>query len=458
MTTQNVSANAHEEIKIAARIERLPYSPWHIKMRVILGVATFFDAFDALAIAYVLPQLLGEWKFSPAQIGPLFSIGFAGQAIGALLFGWLAERYGRVRMTMVTVLIFAIMSLLCANAQNYDQLFWYRFVQGIGLGGEVPLAAAYINEIAKSKGRGRFFLFYEAVFPAGLLVVALAAAWIVPTYGWRWMFYIGAIPAFIVIVMRVWCPESPRWLISRGRQAEAEEAMARIEAAVSRNGARPLPPIPDLAVPPAKPRTSILELFQSIYLKRTVIVSLLWICAYMVTYGLMVWLPTLYRTMYNLSVQDSINYSLLMQVMSLISFLVAASVIDRVGRKRMFAFCFIVGSLPLFALWYLQGGTADSVRILAALSMLFISVCSGALYLYVPELYPTRMRALGTAWSTFWLRTASIFGPLIVGWILPIGGTAGVFLFVGLVALAGGIICTIFAEETAGKVLEEISP
>ncbi|MBN9081453.1 MAG: hypothetical protein BGP04_24520 [Rhizobiales bacterium 62-17] len=451
-------ATAQDEIKIAARIERLPYSPWHVRMRVILGVATFFDAFDALAIAYIVPQLLGEWKFSPAQIGPLFSIGFAGQAIGALLFGWLGERYGRVRMTMVTVLIFAIMSLVAAHAQNYEQLFWCRFVQGIGLGGEVPLAAAYINEIAKAKGRGRFFLFYEAVFPAGLLAVALLASWIVPTYGWRWMFYIGAIPAFIVIAMRMWCPESPRWLASRGRQAEAEASMAKIEAAVSANGARPLPPVPDLPVPPAKASLGIMELFQGIYLIRTIVVSTLWICAYMVTYGLIVWLPTIYRTVYNLSVQDSINYALLQQVMSMIAFVVAAMIIDWTGRKRMFAFCFIVGSLPLFVLWYLQGGTADSVRIMAAISMLFVSICSGALYLYVPELYPTRMRALGTAWSTFWLRVASIFGPLIVGWILPIGGTAGVFLFVGLVSLAGGIICALFAEETSGKVLEEISP
>lgn len=452
------SATAHDEIKIAARIERLPYSPWHIRMRVVLGVATFFDAFDALTIAYIVPQLLGEWHFSPAQIGPLFSIGFAGQAVGALLFGWLGERYGRVRMTMVTVLIFAIMSLVAAHAQNYEQLFWCRFVQGIGLGGEVPLAAAYINEIAKAKGRGRFFLFYEAVFPAGLLAVAVIASWVVPTYGWRWMFYIGAIPAFIVIGMRLWCPESPRWLASRGRQAEAEASMAKIEAAVSNNGARLLPPVPDLPAPPARVHLGIRELFHGIYLTRTIVVSTLWICAYMVTYGLMVWLPTIYRTVYNLSVQDSINYALLQQVMSMIAFVVAAMIIDWTGRKRMFAFCFIAGSLPLFMLWYLQGGTADSVRVLAAVSMLFVSVCSGALYLYVPELYPTRMRALGTAWSTFWLRVASIFGPLIVGWILPIGGTAGVFLFVGLISLLGGIICALFAEETSGKVLEEISP
>jgi putative MFS transporter len=455
----SASVNARDELHIAARIERLPYSPWHVRMRIILGVATFFDAFDALTIAYIVPSLLGEWHFSPAQIGPLFSIGYAGQAIGALAFGWLAERFGRVRMAMFTVLIFAVMSIFCANAQNYEQLFWYRFVQGIGLGGEVPLAAAYINEIAKAKGRGRFFLYYEAVFPAGLLAVALIAAWVVPTFGWRWMFYIGAVPALIVIGMRQWCPESPRWLASRGRKADAEASMAEIEAAVSGYGARPLPPVPDLPLqPPPIDRPGIGELFRGMYLQRTIVVSLLWIAAYMVTYGLIVWLPTIYRTVYGLSVQDSINYSLLQQVMSMIAFLIAASVIDATGRKKMFAFCFIVGALPLFLLWYLKGGTADSVRYLAAVSMLFVSVCSGALYLYVPELYPTRIRALGTAWSTFWLRIASIAGPLIVGWILPVGGTAGVFLFVGIVSLLGGIVCLLFAEETSGKVLEEISP
>src|SRR3954468_4457786 len=116
-----MNGSAVSEQSIAARLERLPVSPWHVKMRVILGVATFFDAFDALSIAYVLPVLIGAWKIAPQQIGWLISIVFAGQAVGALLFGWLAERIGRVPVARMTIAIFAVMSLVCATADGYDQ-------------------------------------------------------------------------------------------------------------------------------------------------------------------------------------------------------------------------------------------------------------------------------------------------------------------------------------------------
>src|ERR1700676_3091183 len=122
------------EQSIAARMERLPYSRWHISVTVILGVAIFFDSFDSLAIAYVLPVLIREWHIAPQSIGGLIGIANLGQAIGALFFGWLAERIGRVPTARITIALYAAMSLACAFAQNYDQLFAFRFVEGIGLG------------------------------------------------------------------------------------------------------------------------------------------------------------------------------------------------------------------------------------------------------------------------------------------------------------------------------------
>jgi putative MFS transporter len=151
------SATQVTPAQIAARIERLPFSPWHVKLRVIMGVATFFDAFDALAIAYVLPALIPLWKLAPGQVGLLISIGFAGQLVGAILFGWLAEKQGRVRIAAWTIGIFSVFSLVCAFSWNLPSMLVFRFFQGLGLGGQVPIAAAYINEIAKAEGRGRFF-------------------------------------------------------------------------------------------------------------------------------------------------------------------------------------------------------------------------------------------------------------------------------------------------------------
>ena len=226
---------------MVARIERLPTSIWHVKTRIIVGVATFFDAFDALAIATVLPAIIPLWKLGAPQIGLLISAGFLGQLIGALLFGWVSERYGRMTAMVWSIAIFAVMSLVCAFAWDYNSLLVFRIIQGIGLGGEVPVAATYISELTRAKGRGRFVLLYELVFPIGLVGASLVGLWVVPRYGWQYMFVIGAIPAVLALVLRRLLPESPRWLAVSGRNAEAEAAVALIERETEK-ATGPLPP------------------------------------------------------------------------------------------------------------------------------------------------------------------------------------------------------------------------
>jgi hypothetical protein len=139
------------EQTIAARLERLPYSRWHVRITIILGVAIFFDSFDSLAIAYVLPVVIRDWSIAPEKVGALLSIANFGQAVGAFAFGWIAERVGRVPAVRITIALYAVMSFACAFAQSYDQLFWFRFVEGIGLGGEIPIASSYISEILRAQ-------------------------------------------------------------------------------------------------------------------------------------------------------------------------------------------------------------------------------------------------------------------------------------------------------------------
>src|SRR5437899_4124370 len=186
---------------IVARLERLPTSWWQVKARIIVGVATFFDAFDALAIASVLPVIVPLWKLTPPQIGLMISAGFLGQLLGALLFGWIAERYGRMTAMVWSIALFAVMSLACALAWDYRSRLVLRTIQGIGLGGEVPVAAVFISELAKAQGRGRFVLLYELVFPIGLVAASLVGLWVVPHLGWQYMFVIGALPALLALAL-----------------------------------------------------------------------------------------------------------------------------------------------------------------------------------------------------------------------------------------------------------------
>ena len=192
---------------IVARIERLPTSWWHVKTRIVVGVATFFDAFDAIAIATVLPVLVPMWKLRGPDIGFMISAGYVGQLAGALLFGWIGERFGRMPAMIGSIAVFGVMSLVCAFAWDYNSLLWFRTLQGVGLGGEVPVAATYISELTRAKNRGRFVLLYELVFPIGLVAVSTSAIWVVPNLGWQWMFYIGALPAILALSLRVLLPE-----------------------------------------------------------------------------------------------------------------------------------------------------------------------------------------------------------------------------------------------------------
>ncbi len=444
--------------QIAARIERLPLSPWHLKLRVVMGIALFFDAFDALAIAYVLPVLIGMWKLAPAQIGLLISAGFAGQLVGAIFFGWLAERIGRINGAVWTIAIFSVFSIVCAFAWSFQSMLLFRFIQGLGLGGEVPIAAAYIGEIAKADKRGRFFLLYQVIFAVGLAGVAVAATWIVPHLGWQWMFYVGAVPAVIALILRSTLPESPRWLASRGRLDDADRTMRAIEEEVSKGSGQALPALPTNIPPISRSHAEWSELFTSTYARRTFAVWVMWFCAYLVTYGIAGWLPTVYRTVFKLPVQQSLQYTMVTPVIGVIAALACAYFIDFTGRKRWFGVAFLAGSVPLFVLAFGAASSAFNVMILSTASWFFITTIALALYLYSSEIYPTRVRALGTGTGTAWVRLASIIGPFVVGMILPAGGLGGVFLMFASASLVGGIVTLAFGMETSGHVLEELSP
>jgi putative MFS transporter len=199
-----------------------------------MGSATFFDAFDALSLAFVLPVLVRLWDISAIQIGWLIAVGYLGQLAGALIFGALAERYGRVPSAAGATALMSVMSIACALAGNFPVLLFLRLIQGIGVGGEVPVAAVYINELSRAHGRGRFFLLYEMIFPIGLMVTGQIGALVVPTLGWQVMFLIGGVPGLVIAALLLRLRESPRWLIGRGRLTEAEAIIEEIESGTTK--------------------------------------------------------------------------------------------------------------------------------------------------------------------------------------------------------------------------------
>ncbi|HUH86069.1 MAG TPA: MFS transporter, partial [Stellaceae bacterium] len=215
---------------LLARLEAVPFSRWHRRARLIVGSATFFDAFDALAIAFVLPVLRPLWRLSDGEIGRLIAASYMGQVVGALVFSRLAERFGRIPCAAGAVALMSVMSFFCALSGDLSSLFLCRFVQGIGVGGEMPVAAAYIGELSRAEGRGRYFLLYEMIFPLGLMAAGQAGRWLVPALGWQIMFLLGGVPGLVIALLLLRLPESPRWLIARGRLGAAEAIIRSVEA------------------------------------------------------------------------------------------------------------------------------------------------------------------------------------------------------------------------------------
>ncbi|MDQ1058370.1 putative MFS transporter [Arthrobacter globiformis] len=444
--------------ELVARLERLPVTRRLSLIRIIIGSATFFDAYTVLAIAFAMPQLVTEWHLSAGEIGMILSAGYVGQIFGALFFGHLAERIGRLPVLLITILLFVSMDIGCLFAWGAWSMIILRFLQGIGTGGEVPVASAYINEFIGAKKRGRFFLLYEVIFPVGLMFAGIAGYFLVPVFGWKAMFIVGLIPAVLTIPMRALMPESPRWLASTGRVKKADAVVSMLENEAVKAGATLSEPVVRPVDSKATARSDWRELFKGIYRKRTFTIWFLWICVYMVNNGLITWLPTLYKQAFNLPLQTSLAYGWVTSAVGVIASILCALLIDRVGRKRWYSVAFLASTVPLVILTALGAVSATQVVVFASVAYAILQTISFSLYLYSAELYPTRLRAIGTGFGSAWLRAGSAIGPLLVGWIVDSYGVSVVFTVFAAVALIGGLITIFFAIETKGRVLEELSP
>jgi putative MFS transporter len=450
-----------EAAALIARLEQVSTSRWFVRARVVMGSATFFDAFNALSIAFVLPILVPLWHITRPEIGLMIGASYVGQVIGALAFSWAAERYGRVRCAAAATAIFAAMSLACAGAWSFNVLLICRFIQGIGVGGEMPVAAAYISELSKARGRGRFFLLYEMIFPVGLMVTGQVGAVLVPLMGWQIMFLIGGVPGLFIALLLLRLPESPRWLISKGRLAEAEAVIARLEAA-SRQGdatthsSSPAAALPAQVLVPPRERGRWSELLSPAFRGRTLIVWVLWAAAFLIANSLNNWMPTLYTTVYHLDLPTALRAASMTNVAQVALVLLCAMVIDRTGRKYWMMGAFGTGAVLLGVLAF--GGTQNVswVIVFSTLSYGLIGSIAAVVYLYTPEIYPTRMRAIGTGVATSWLRIASAIGPTLIGFMLDKGGVDSVFLMFAGVAVLGLLAATQMIE-TRNRRLEDIA-
>lgn len=456
--TEPLAEGLKGQANISARLERLPVTKQVFWARNIIGAATFFDGYTVIAIAYAMPVLAKEWSLTSAQIGMIFSAGYLGQLFGALIFGWLAERIGRMKVLTFTILLFVAMDVACLFATSAVAMIAFRFIQGIGTGGEVPVASAYINELIGSKKRGKFFLLYEVMFLLGLVGAGVIGYFLVPVYGWKAMFAVGLVPAALLIPLRFFLFESPRWLASKGKFAEADRIVSRLENSVLKAGKTLAPPVEVPHIQPPNAAQGWRELFSGMYFKRSLVIWAMWFGAYMVANGLITWLPTLYRQHFNLPLETSLAYGFITSAVGVVAAVICALLIDKVGRRRWYIGALFLGAIPLAVLALTGATTPIQILVLAGLGYAMIQTVTFSLYLYSAELFPTRLRALGTGIGSAWLRLGSAMGPLVVGMAVSGAGVHYVFGVFSVVLLITGCITAMFAIETKGRILEELSP
>jgi len=451
MATTAVTTDA-----LVARLERLPMSRWHVKARVAVGAVTFFDGFDQLMIAYAMPELAHKWHLTSTAGAWVIAAGGIGMLLGSLVGGRLAGRFGRLPVVVGAMVLYSAMSLGMAFSNALALFVVLRFLQGFGLGAEVPVATCYIGEISKAHHRGRFVLMYETIFPIGLLLSSIVSSWVVPHLGYRWLFVVGLLPIVLLpVLLRL--PESPRWLASRGRLDAADAALARIERAITASGKPLPPPQPIVTTAEPAPDARFVELFRGAYRRRTLIIGFTWLTTYFVNYGLTSWLPTLYTKAFKMSLSSALHYSIATTLAGVLGCVLVALLIDGLGRRLSIALALLLASALLLLTAGTGTGTAFRMMLWCSGSSLFVFSVTLALYLYSAEVYPTRMRALGVSFGGACGRLGMVLGPLTVGWLLDHGSLRTLFLIFGVVALAGGLIFGAFATETKEKTLEEIA-
>ena len=441
-------------VNSGARLDRLPIAGFHWKILGLVGAGAFFDSFDIFLAGSVVAAMVRGGFADLHQAAQFVSVTFIGMMIGAGLAGIVGDRFGRRYSYQVNLAIFGIASLCACFATNIQWLIALRFVMGLGMGAELVVAAGTLLEFVPPGYRGRWISMLGLIINSGLLGASAVSYFMIPRLGWRWMFAVVGIGALVVWVLRHRMPESPRWLETRGRLAEAEQTLTRIEREVEAQTG-PLPAvtkIQDLQTPNAP----FSRLFAAGMRGRTAVAALTNMSINISLYGFVGWLPTFFVRQ-GLTVTHSLGFTLLMSFGAPAGALVGYALADRMDRGRGIAL-FAVLTIVLGIVYPAMTGALQITVLGFVLVTAIYTITTLGYFGFIPELFPTDIRLRGTGFAAVCGRATSIATPYLTLLLFTRFGVAGVLSMVsGMLALLI-VSILVLRVETSRHALEDIEP
>ncbi len=432
-------------------LEAIGAGPFQYRLLAIFGLVWAADAMQVLAIGFAAPSLAASFGLSIPQAIQAGTAFFVGMLLGAWGFGRLADRLGRRRVLIVTVLIDAVFGLASVFAGDFTLLLLLRLLTGVGVGGTLPVDYAMMAEFLPPSRRGRWLVALEGFWAVGTILVALtawaASAWAGPD-AWRWLFAATALPALIGFGLRFWLPESPHFLLDRGEELAARAVLDRI----ARVNARPAVSTPLQATAPAA-RAGMGDLLAGGLRRRTAMILLAWLLVSTAYYGVFIWLPGRLVTQ-GYGFVRGYGFLVLLALAQLPGYALAAVGVESIGRRRTLIAFLIASALGCF-LFVLT----DAPTLIAA-SLLLMSFALlgtwGGLYAYTPELYPTALRATGMGIAGAVARLGGLLAPSAVALVVGADFALAIGLFAALLLVAAVAVARI-EVETKGRPLGEVA-
>jgi putative MFS transporter len=446
---------------IAARLERAPFCGFHRRLLLMGGLGYMFDAMDSASMAFVLPAISVAWTLSSFQTGLIASSTYLGYFAGALLAGLCGDRFGRRIVMMSALFIFCFASLISSQMNHWQAFYATRIFAGFGTGAESAIVSPFLSEFVSRRSRGAFTGALASFFSLGFVFAAVLGNLIIPHVenGWRVVVVITSLPVFVLLWWRRALPESPRWLETKGRLAEASAILDQIEARAVKEG-RSFEPFVESISTPVTP-TSISSFFRNLSeiwssrLRRTTAMSwTMWFTIAFSYFTFFTWIPSL-LVQHGMTMTRSFGFSLLMYTAQIPGYLSAAWINERFGRQASIVGYMALGGVS--AIGMAMSHSTWQIAVAGICLSFFMNGTFSGVYAYTPEIFPTHLRATGMGASSAFGRIGATIAPIMVGLIYPVLGFAGVFGITTCVLAVGALTVMILGVPTRGLALEEIS-